>query len=74
MFTATQQERLLSEDQMAVVTTNEDTSLRKKIARIDNDKDFCNHILSFSNEVPRNIAEVKYERHQVSFTFNHLLY
>jgi len=58
---------------MIVVPTNEDASLRNKIAQIDNDRDFRNHILNFSREVPPQLGEIKYERHPVSFTFNHLL-
>ena len=57
---------------MIVVPTNEDTTLRNKIARIGNVKDFRDHILSFSGEVLPKIADIKYERHPVSFTFNHL--
>ena len=58
---------------MVVVPTNGYTSLRNRIAQIDNNADFRSDILRFSSEVPPQLGEIKYERHPVSFTFNYLL-
>lgn len=70
-FTATQQERLLSKDGIEIAPANEGTSLRNRIAQIDNDADFRSHILKFSSEVPPELGEIKYIRHPVSFTTRH---
>ncbi|OCK74783.1 hypothetical protein K432DRAFT_468462, partial [Lepidopterella palustris CBS 459.81] len=70
---ATQQETRLSKDEAVIVPTNKDrtkTSLRNKIAQIDNVADFRSYILGFSSEVPPQLGEIKYEQHPVSFTHN----
>jgi hypothetical protein len=70
VFVAAEQELLISRDQMTVVPRNENPDLRIAVAQIDNVMDFRDHILSFSSDVPK-IMEIRYERHPVSFTFNH---
>jgi hypothetical protein len=40
-------------------------SLRDIVTQVDNDKDFQNHVLSFSSQVP-GTKDIKYEQHPVS--------
>lgn len=44
-------------------------SLRDYVNRIDNDKDFRDHITSFRSKIPTP-AEIKYEKHPVSPRFS----
>lgn len=43
-------------------------SLREMIAGIDNTTDFNAYITSFSGKIPTKSADLKYEKHPVSFS------